>query len=282
MWIRAVLLAVTFSSCAGLLVRPMRVPVIGSPSLTHESLQVTTADGIALDGWLFRPAEQSRGLVVLLHGKDINRQHFVGAAERFVRQGFAVVAYDQRAHGASTGEFVTYGANEVGDLRSVIDEALKRVGRDQPVAVVGESLGAAVAIQTAAVEPRIKVVVAAASFADLETIVDDAALPADIKSDARREAERDARFSISDISPAKAAANIEVPTLVMHGSEDTFIPMKHALKIYEALHAPKKFVRLEGVDHVGVLLSNEAWNQVDRFLADSNFGATSSSLAASK
>lgn len=270
------------SGCAGVLVKPLRVPVIGAPSLKHEALQVTTADGIALDGWLFRPAEQSRGLVVLLHGKDINRQHFVGAAERFVKQGFAVVAYDQRAHGSSTGEFVTYGANEVNDLRLVLDEALSRVGRELPVAVVGESLGAAVALQTAAIEPRIKVVVAAASFADLETVVDDASLPSKFKSSVRREAEREARFLVADISPAKSAAKIEVPTMLMHGSEDTFVPMKHSLKIYEQLHAPKKFVRLEGVDHIGVLLSEQAWEQVDRFLLDSNFGATTGSMAASK
>lgn len=270
------------SGCAGVLVKPLRVPIIGAPSLKHESLQVTTADGIALDGWLFRPAEQSRGLVVLLHGKDINRQHFVGAAKRFVKQGFAVVAYDQRAHGASTGEFVTYGANEVNDLRSVIDEALGRVGRELPVAVVGESLGAAVAIQAAAVEPRIRAVVAAASFADLETMVDDAALPSKFKAGVRREAEREAGFLVADISPAKSATKIDVPTMLMHGSEDTFVPMKHSLKIYQALHASKRFVRLEGVDHVGVLLSDQAWDQVDKFLSDSNFGAATASMAASK
>lgn len=282
MWIRTGLMLAMLSGCAGLLVKPLRVPLIGSPSLKHESLQVTTADGIALDGWLFRPAERARGVVVLLHGKDINRQHFVGAAERFVKQGFAVVAYDQRAHGASTGEFVTYGANEVNDLRLVLDEALNRVGRELPVAVVGESLGAAVAIQTAAVEPRIRAVVAAASFADLETMVDDAVLPAGFKSIVRREAERDARFSVADISPAKSAAKIDVPTMLMHGSEDTFVPMKHSLKIYEELRAPKRFVRLEGVDHVGVLLSDQSWEQIDRFLSDSAFGAATASMAASK
>ncbi len=288
--LRALCLCSLLSGCvagnvaAGALVRPLRVPVIGAPSLRHESLQVTTTDGIALDGWLFRPAGQPRGLVVLLHGKDANRQRFVGAARRFVEQGFAVVAYDQRAHGASTGEFVTYGANEVNDARLIIDTALKRVGRTLPVALIGESLGAAVALQTAAVEPRVRFVVAGAPFADLETIVRDQApfLSDELRAEAVRVAQRAARFTVADISPEKAASRIAVPTMLLHGAEDTFVPMRHSLRILSELRAPRRFVRLEGVDHLGVLRSDAAWDEVHRFLYERGFGDAGAPVAASK
>lgn len=266
-----------FSGCvagnpaAGMLVRPLRVPVVGEPSLRHEAFTVTTEDGLVLDGWTFSPDGPPRAVLVLVHGKDINRQHFVGAAQRFVAEGFGVVAFDQRAHGRSSGEFVTFGAKEVGDLRLIIDTAQAKWGRALPVVVVGESLGAAVALQTAAVDERVRVVVAGASFADLSTVVNDRA-PAILgekgKQEAVRVAEAAARFHVADISPERSARSIRVPTLLLHGSEDSYLPLKHSLRIYDALAGPKKLVRLEGVDHIGVLLSDQAWDQIDGFIAE--------------
>jgi alpha-beta hydrolase superfamily lysophospholipase len=254
---------------SGALVRPMRVPVIGEPAIPHESFEVTTSDGIALFGWRFAPRDAPRGILVFVHGKDINRQHFVSAAERFVAEGYAVVAYDQRAHGESKGEFVTYGAREAKDLSLIIDTALARFGRELPVAVVGESLGAAVVLQAAAEDPRIKLVVAGAAFADLQTVVHDKApvfLDAKAQATAVQVAEREARFTVADISPEASARRITVPVLLLHGSEDAYLPMKHSLRIYEALAGPRRFVRLEGVGHQDILLNDAAWDEVDSFL----------------
>jgi uncharacterized protein len=262
---------VSGNAAAGALLLPMRVPVLGAPSLAHEDFTVTTRDGYVLDGWRFSPAGTPRAVVILVHGKDINRQHFVAAAQRFVEQGLGVVAFDQRAHGRSSGEFVTYGAKEVGDLRLVIDLALSKWGRELPVVLIGESLGAAVSLQTAAVDPRVRVVVAGASFADLTTVIDDhapALLGAQGKAKAIAVAEEAAGFHVADISPERAARNIKVPTLLLHGSEDTYLPMKHSIRIYESLAGPKELVRLEGVDHIGILLSDAAWKTIDRFVGE--------------
>ena len=274
----ALLLSLLASGCvagnaaAGALLLPLRVPIIGEPSLRHDDFSVTTRDGIALDGWLFAPAGPPRAVLVFVHGKDINRQHFVGAARRFLDEGIAVVAFDQRAHGRSTGEFVTYGAREVGDLRLVIDVALKKWGRELPVVLVGESLGAAVALQTAAVDPRVRVVVAGAAFADLTTVIDDHA-PSFLSREARAKAievaECAADFHVADISPERSARSITVPTLLLHGSEDSYLPLRHSLRIYEGLAGPKRLVRLEGVDHIGILLSAAAWTAIDSFVNES-------------
>lgn len=271
-----VLLA-SFSSCvagnaaAGALLRPMRVPVIGAPDLPYENFSVTTKDGIALDGWLLASRGPARAVLVLVHGKDINRQHLVTAASRFVNEGIAVVAFDMRAHGRSSGEFVTYGAKEVFDLCQVMDVALGKWGRELPVVLVGESLGAAVALQTAAVDERVRVVVAGAAFADLTTVIDDhapALLGAKGKAEAIEVAQSAAGFRVADISPERSARNIKVPTLLLHGSEDTYLPLKHSLRIYQALAGPKELVRLEGVDHISILLTEQAWKEIERFVHD--------------
>lgn len=254
---------------SGALLRPMRVPILGAPSQAYEDFDVTTADGLVLKGWFFTPPMPPRAVVVFLHGKDINRGHFVSAVPRFLQEGMAVVAYDQRAHGQSGGEFVTYGAREVGDLRSVMNLALKKWGEELPVVLVGESLGAAVALQAAAVEPRVRAVVAGAAFADLTTVVNEhspAILGSRNKAQAIATAEKAAGFRVGDISPERAALHITVPTLLLHGSEDVYIPLRHTLRIYENLAGPKELVRLEGVTHIGILLSDESWAHIHRFV----------------
>lgn len=249
---------------AAFIVNPIRVPIIGEPTEPHEVVTFTTDDGLELEGWLFRPTGTPKGLVVLLHGKDINRQHVVLKALRFLKLGYAVLAYDQRAHGRSEGKFITYGVKEVGDLQRAMDTVALT-----PVYLVGESLGAAVVLQTTAKDARVKGVVSAASFADLRTLLNEKTpffFSEATQADALAAAEREANFHIDDVSPAKAAANITVPALVIHGVDDTFIPMHHALEIYEALKGPKQLIRVEGVAHMDVLLHDEVWNDIERFV----------------
>lgn len=249
---------------ANFLVTPMRIPLVGEPSEPHQVITFTTEDGFVLEGWLFPGEGTPRGLVVLLHGKDINRQHFLGRALHLQRLGFTVLAYDQRGHGRSGGKFITYGVKEVGDLQRALD-AVKL----EPVYLVGESLGAAVVLQAAAKEPRVKAVVAAASFADLRTLLNEKTpffFSDATKAEAVAAAEAEAHFDIDDVSPVKAARNITVPALIIHGLDDTFIPIRHSVEIFDALAGPKQLVRLQGVSHMDVLLHDEAWTEIERFL----------------
>lgn len=252
--------------------RPLRVPVIVEPLEPHDDLVITTDDGLRLQGWLF-PVDEPRGLVVLVHGKDINRQHFIAAAGRFQSLGFVVLAYDQRAHGLSDGAIVTYGAREARDLCRAIDTAFAsgalRAHPAVPVFLIGESLGAAVVLQTAAQEPRVRGVVAGASFSDLRTILSEKTpffFSNSERDEAVRAAEMEGQFKVDDVSPMRAAANIEVPVLLLHGSEDRYIPFGHSIRIYEAIKAPKRLIRLEGAGHVDVLLHEEAWQEIERFV----------------
>jgi pimeloyl-ACP methyl ester carboxylesterase len=122
--------------------------------------------GERLEGWRFRAAGERQGLVLYLHGIADNRQSGIGVARRLVAQGYDVYAFDERAHGRSTGEACTYGYLE----RHDVSRALDALGAPRAI-LLGHSLGASVALQAAAVDPRVRGVVAASSFSDLPTIV---------------------------------------------------------------------------------------------------------------
>lgn len=267
---RLALLCLTLVSCtpaklAGdFIVTPIRLPVVGAPKQPHSELKVTTQDGLTLRGWVF-PAEKPKGVVVLLHGKDTNRQHFLERGLRMLELGYTVVAYDQRGHGESDRTTITYGVKEVGDLQNVLDA----VRPEGPVVVIGESLGAAVALQAAAVDSRISGVVAAASFSNLRRLLEEKTpffFDEKARADTFSLAEVKAGFELDAVSPEKSAALITVPTLLVHGTSDTFISITHSQRIFEALPGKKELVRLDGVAHMDVLLHAEGWKQIERFV----------------
>src|SRR5262249_12275848 len=81
-----------------------------------QEVSLTAADSAVLKGWYVRPRDFNGNAVVLAHGLTDNREGVGGYAELFLRQGYAVLLPDARAHGESGGEFATYGLKEADDL----------------------------------------------------------------------------------------------------------------------------------------------------------------------
>jgi pimeloyl-ACP methyl ester carboxylesterase len=108
---------------------------------------------VILKGWQGHADGPPKATLIYLHGVSDNRASASGVLDHFRRRGFNVVAYDSRAHGESGGEAATFGCFEKEDLRHVLDTL-----RPGPIILVGSSLGAAVALQTAALDPRITAV----------------------------------------------------------------------------------------------------------------------------
>jgi pimeloyl-ACP methyl ester carboxylesterase len=220
-----------------------------------------------LKGWLFPAGAPRRGLVVYLHGIGDNRQSGIGVAARIVPLGYDVLAYDARAHGESEGEFCTYGFHERHDL----SRALDAIGAESAI-LFGSSLGAAVALQAAAVEPRVRGVIAQSPFSDLRSIVDDRARLIAARGPyvdaALALAERRAGFRTAEVSPRAAAARLAVPVLLLHGANDWRTPPAHSRRIDEALVAPHRLVLVRGAGHNDVLGHAEAWAAVETWLRD--------------
>lgn len=217
---------------------------------------------VVLDGWECRTTHTPRrGTVVYLHGVADNRGSVTGTLGTFLPIGFDVIAYDARAHGTSQGARCTYGYYEKHDLQRVIDQ----LGVDS-VILVGHSLGAAIALQTAAIESRVRAVVASATFSDLRTIATERAfsLPSWSLAPAFARAEIDGRFKVDDVSPVKAAERITAPVLLVHGVHDQQTSPAHSERVFEALRAPKELLIVDA-GHNDVLRS-DVWKKIVRWI----------------
>ena len=108
----------------------------------------------------------------LFHGVSDNRTGDLGHAEFLLRRGYGVVMMDSRAHGQSGGDMATYGWKERYDTVAITD-ALYATEKVRHLYAHGVSMGAAIALQSAAVEPRIAAVSAEDPFASLREVTYD-------------------------------------------------------------------------------------------------------------
>jgi uncharacterized protein len=251
---------------------------------TRQDFDVTALDGAILRGWIVRPKNPNGNWVLLFHGVADNRVGVIGQSEFLLRAGYSVVMMDARAHGASGGPIATYGWLERNDTRAIID-ALLASERDRYISVqmsspfppgtpdpagprhifaLGESMGAGIALQSAATDPRIEAVVAEASFANLrEAAYDYAGLR---KSPLLGKTlfapgtwtllyrdEKLAGFPVAEVSPVKAVAARAFPVFLICDEKDVALPCRHSEMIYAAARGPKQLWVVPGAYHTAAL-----------------------------
>jgi len=112
-----------------------------------------------------------RGTVVLLHGYGLAQFSMAPWALRLAEEGWRCVLVDLRGHGKSTGKRIYYGIQEVHDLGELLDQLEQDGNLKEPVAAMGESYGAVMALRWKMVDPRVGPVVAIAPYASLSNAV---------------------------------------------------------------------------------------------------------------
>lgn len=225
-------------------------------ALPFEELKLKTAEGITLSCWLIPAGEHARGTVIFLHGVSENRIVGLPIARRLHAVGFNVFLYDCRSHGESGGSVCTYGFYEKLDVSTIINYLESRqdltLGR---IGLMGSSMGAAVAIQVAALDARVAAVVAESGFASLRKVYDEyqkrmIKIPWHyLRNLVIRRSEQIAHFKASLVSPVEAVKQVHVPLFVMHGTADNKIPSSASELVFRNAHEPKELWLIPGARH---------------------------------
>jgi len=218
---------------------------------------------------------EPRPAVLILHGfkgfKDWGM--FPPLAERMARAGFTAVSFNLSGSGVDQrGEFSfperfghnTYSA-ELEDTRRVMDALADGglgVACTERLGLVGHSRGGAVAILTAARDPRVQALVTWAAIAHTHRWRDQVAewrargrldvvnartgqvlpLYPDLLDDLERHADQ--------LDVPAAAARIGIPWLVLHGEADAGVPVAEAaLLAGMATRVPPRLMRLPDTGH---------------------------------
>jgi pimeloyl-ACP methyl ester carboxylesterase len=244
--------------------RPERSTFRASPAevgLHWEDITFRTADGVDIRGWFFPAAPDpatAPGTIILGHGFSASRHTDLHLPAFLVPAGFNVLMLDFRAHGESGGSQTSAGYLEHHDILAAVaylqSRGLTRIG------VQGYSLGAAVAIVSAALGPALLGVVADSGFARLSTplaqIVQSwGRTPWQARLAGRLGAwfvARDLGFDADEAAPVHLIGRISPrPVFLIHGDADQLIPVSEAHALYAAAREPKQLWIVPGAVHDG-------------------------------
>lgn len=218
-------------------------------------------------------AKNPKASVILIHGIRSNKETLYKKAVWLNSNGVNAFCFDLRAHGESEGEYCTYGFYEREDVK-ILSEI---VGEQDslPLGVWGESLGGAVALQTLACAPEIDFGIIECTFADLNTIIHDYFqryfivdfyYPVEYLVG---RAESLANFSVDSVKPAECAKHINVPIIVLHGTDDKNINFENGRMIFNNISSSNKYFKpIEGAGHATIWSahSNTAYAAIETFL----------------
>jgi hypothetical protein len=157
----------------------------------------------------------------------------------FLGEGYSVLLPDSRAHGASGGEYVTYGLLERYD--GIAWTKWMRKAGCSKIFGLGESLGASILIEAAALEPVFTAAVAESAYADLRDIGDYRIgkvagpwLGHWIVADGLLYAKWVDRLDLLAVSPLDSIARTSTPILLIHGLADDETPPVNSARLAKA------------------------------------------------
>ncbi len=255
----ACILAAVFVAISWLAARHVtsaKPQVVGAPPADFpypiEDAVFTTRDGERLSGWLV-PADKSAPAIVLLHGYRGTRLQMVRRAKWFRSLGYAVLLYDARACGESTGDSITFGYRERADLLAAID-LLRQRGHAR-IACLGVSQGGATILYAAKDLGDVRCVICESTYDDMTNAVDRRSrrytgLPGWLTGSLLVPfAEHRLDLSINELKPIDHIAELRCPLLMISGDQDDRTWLADTERLFEAAREPKELWMVEGAKH---------------------------------
>lgn len=215
--------------------------------------------------------ETNNNTVVLLHGETGDRTTTYEAAEVFLKNGWNVLAMDQRNSGLSDFPYITFGYLESRDLAACVDY-LEKLAPDKLIGAHGQSMGAATIgmyVGTDHAAKHLDFAIMDSSYDNMTSMLKwgldnrdiTAPLPF-VASCCSKYMKNHYGFTLEDVDIVKSMETNRVPTLIIQGTKDYLVLPYMGPSIYNAI--PKSNTNSElweiDCDHVeGVHVMPEAY-----------------------
>ncbi len=201
--------------------------------LPAEPLSIESAGGARLAGWWLRGA--GRTALLLFHGNGGNISHRLERARLLVESiGLDVFLVDYRGYGASGGKPDEEGLYADGE--AISRAAADRAFPPERTILFGESLGSAVAIETALRRPC-RGVVLETPFLSIPAMAR-AIYPFVPPFLIRTRFDNEAKI-----------ARLTIPKLIVAAERDEVVPPAHARRLFEVGAPPKELYVIPGATH---------------------------------
>jgi uncharacterized protein len=212
---------------------------------------LATPDGETLVLW-YAPAQGTQPTILFFHGNAGTIADRAARMSFYQSKGFGAAFLSYRGFGGSTGTPTEAGL--MTDAHTAYAFLAAQGVAPGKIVVLGESLGTGVAVQLAASLP-------------VGAVILEAPYTAAVDIAARVYPWLPVRLLMKDqFASAAHIAMVTAPLLVMHGTEDTVIPLAFGQRLFAAANAPKLFHSVQGAGHEA-LFSPATWAIEADFIA---------------
>lgn len=223
-----------------------------------EEINMTSYDDLNLKGYFLEAKEPSNKLVVFAHGY-LGRASDMSLYGQYYYEelGYNMFTADARGHGQSEGDYIGFGWHDRLDYVDWMNLLIEKLGPDTEIVLHGLSMGAATVLMTSGEElpNNVKVVIADSPYTSVHDMFSYQMkrmfkLPSfPILNSTSMVTKMKADYSLKEASALEQVKKTDIPILYIHGNADTFVPTKHARKLYENTNSDTELVTFDGAGH---------------------------------
>lgn len=240
--------------------------------MATDTVAVRTLDGQHLAGTLTtpQPASATDRAIVLVHGGGVTREEggfFTRLADGLADAGVASLRFDLRGHGQSEGRQEELTLSIIlNDIRVALD-LLREITGARTVSLLGTSFTGGVCAYYAAKQPEeiARLVLFNPQLNYKRRTIDRRPFWVDDHLTDEAAAQLSAQGYLSHSPTLKhgralynevfwlrtheALGEVQAPTLIVHGTKDTFVPVEASRAAVPLFQAPCRLVEIEGAQH---------------------------------
>ncbi|POP53918.1 alpha/beta hydrolase [Zhongshania marina] len=248
--------------------------------MTHQQSTLSSNSGCRIYTQNWQPSDEPKAVLILVHGLAEHSNRYVGIANYFTEQGYAVYALDHEGHGHSQG--LRGYINSFDDFLTTLDQYLNNIANQHPgkkLFLVGHSMGGVIssayllehqqklagcilsgaALATGdVISPVQKVVLNTLSKVlpklpvlqlEANDVCHDPAVVEAYKNDPHVFTGKIRVRLITEILRTadrvlKNAANISLPMLILHGGDDKMASPSGSEKLYAGISSSDKTLKI--------------------------------------
>jgi fermentation-respiration switch protein FrsA (DUF1100 family) len=201
--------------------------------LRAETLEILSSDGVRIAGWWIRGAGSTA--LLYFHGNGGNVSHRLERTKMLAESlGLDVFLVDYRGYGKSSG--APSEAGLCADGEAIYEAARVRGFTPDRIVLFGESLGGAVAVETALKKPA-RAIILEAAFLSIPKMARTIYpfLPSFL---VRTQFDNEAKIG-----------RVQIPKLIVAAENDDVVPPEHTRRLFELAREPKQFFLIRGAAH---------------------------------
>ncbi|MBY7142966.1 alpha/beta hydrolase [Virgibacillus sp. NKC19-3] len=223
-----------------------------------EPIEMTSYDGLKLQGYFLEAEEPTNKTVVLAHG------YLGGASDMglygqyyYEELGYNIFTADLRGHGDSEGDYIGFGWHDRLDYADWVDLLVEKQGPETEIVLHGVSMGAAAVLMASGEDlpDNVKAIVADSPYSSvydlfayqLDRMFHLPAFP--VLPSTSFVTNMRAGYTLTEASALDQVKETDIPILYIHGNADTFVPTAMTKELYENTNSDADIVMFDEASH---------------------------------